>query len=243
MQQQTQSIEDPAASERTAIDLRELSELGRRARALAAYDNLSPGQRLELIAKHRPRLLFAELQKRHGCAFYWWPLENGADIWRVMLAKPARGVEMTVTAILSADHDRLDALWNDFESAVELCHIDAVHRRVGEISVGLRRFIDIEEAIVFPLLEAQMGTDDKHLTVVMRSEHREIERLLDSFDKLRLAKDCATILRPFDQPVEPLLLLWNHFRSEDTVLYPLIERVLCRAEQKDLVPIIQAFEI
>jgi len=62
------------------------------------------------------------------------------------------------------------------------------------LSLGLRRYLDIEETVLFPLLEAQTGTDDDGLTAVMRSEHREIERVVYQLGELRLARGCATIL-------------------------------------------------
>ena len=52
----------------------------------------------------------------------------------------------------------------------------------------------------------------------MRSEHREIERVVDQLDKLRLTRDCATILQAFDQPVEPMALFRSHYRKEEAVL-------------------------
>ena len=76
-----------------------------------------------------------------------------------------------------------------------------------------------------------------------RSEHREIERVVDQLDKLRLTRDCATILQTFDQPVEPMALFRSHYLKEEAVLYPLMDMVFSHAEERELLSLIQAFEI
>lgn len=231
-----------AIRERPVLDLGELSER-ERARALQAFGRLAPGDSLEVAVRRQPGPLFFELQNHCGRDFYWWPLERGPLVWRVMLSKPAHRAQPTVASVMSADHYRLHELWREFESASELCQIDAVHHRLGELSLGLRRYIDIEEAVLFPLLEAQTGIDGDGAIGAMRSEHREIERVVDQLDKLRLTRDCATILQAFDQPVEPMALFRSHYRKEEAVLYPLMDMVFSHAEERELLSLIQAFEI
>jgi iron-sulfur cluster repair protein YtfE (RIC family) len=153
------------------------------------------------------------------------------------------GAQRTVASVMGADQHRLHELWREFEFAVGLCQIDTVHRRLGELSLGLRRYIDIEEAVLFPLLEAQMEMDGGGPTAAMRSEHREIERVVDQLDKLRLTRNCVTILQTFDQPVEPMALFQSHYCKEEAVLYPFIDKVFSHAEQRELLSLIQAFEI
>ncbi len=76
-----------------------------------------------------------------------------------------------------------------------------------------------------------------------RSEHREIERVVEQLDKLHLTRDCAVILQTFDQPVEPMALFRSHYRKEEAVLYPIMDRVFSQAEKTELLSLIQAFEI
>lgn len=231
-----------AIRERPVLDLGGLSER-ERARALQAFEHLAPGDSLEVAVRRQPGPLFFELQNHYAAEFYWWPLERGPLVWRVMLSKPAHGAQPTVATVMGADHHRLHELWREFELAAELCQIDAVHRRLGELSLGLKRYIDIEEAVLFPLLEAQTGMDADGAIGAMRSEHREIERVVDQLDKLRLTRACATILQTFDQPVEPMALFRNHYRKEEAVLYPLMDMVFSHAEERELLSLIQAFEI
>jgi uncharacterized protein (DUF2249 family) len=231
-----------AIRERAVLDLGGLSA-HERGRALDAFERLAPGDCLEVAARRQLGPCFFELQNYYGGHFYWWPLERGPLVWRVMLAKPTHGAQRTVASVMGADQHRLHELWREFEFAVELCQIDTVHRRLGELSLGLRRYIDIEEAVLFPLLEAQMEMDGGSPTVAMRSEHREIERMVDQLDEHRLMRDCATILQSFDQPVEPMALFRSHSYKEEAVLYTFMDKVFSHAEERELLSLIQAFEI
>ncbi len=160
-----------------------------------------------------------------------------------MLAKPVLDEKPTVATMMSADHRRLNQLWDELETALELCRIESIRRRVAELSLGLLRYIDIEEALLFPLLEAQTGTNGTGPTAAMRSEHRQIEHALAQVDKLRRITDCATILQSFEQAVEPAQLFESHCRKEEAVLYPVMDMVFNPAENRELLPVVQAFEI
>jgi len=80
-------------------------------------------------------------------------------------------------------------------------------------------------------------------TAATQSEHREIERVVDQLDKLRLTRNCATILQTFDRPVEPMALFRSRYYKEEAVLYPPMDRVFSHTEETELLSLIQAFEI
>ncbi len=63
-------------------------------------------------------------------------------------------------------------------------------------------------------------------TVTMRSEHREIERMVEQLDEHRLMRDCATILQSFDQLVEPMALFRSHSCKEEAILYTFMDKSL-----------------
>lgn len=225
------------------LDLGELSER-ENALALHAFECLAPGDSLELAARRPLGSLFFPLQNQYGRDFHWWPLERGPLVWRATLSKLAHEANPTIATAMAADHCRLLELWREFEAAVELCYIDVAHCRLGELSLGLRRYIDIEEAVLFPLLEAQTGmSGDSGAIGAMRSEHRKLGRVAEQLDRLRLTRDCATILQIFDQPIEPMALFRSHCRKEEAVLYPLLDLVFGRAEESELLSLIQAFEV
>lgn len=144
---------------------------------------------------------------------------------------------------MGADHLRLCGLWGQLERAAELCQIDRVHRRSAELSLGLRRYIDIEEAVLFPLLEAQTQMSAVSATAPMRAEHGGIERILNELHKLRTTTDCAALLETFDRPVEPMTLFERRCRKKEATLYPLMDIVFNPAEERALLSFLQEFKI
>jgi uncharacterized protein (DUF2249 family) len=242
MQSFTQDIAEWTSNERQVLDLGNFSK-HERAHALRAFDSLPPGGSLEIITRCKPGHLFFELQNHLGLNFYWWPLERGPVLWRVMLAKPALSVKPTVSTMMSAHHGHLNQLWEELETAVELHHIGCIHRCVDELTLRARRYIDIEEALLFPLLEAQTAVKGKASTAAMRSEHRRIERALDQFDKLRHLTDYAEVLQSYEQDIRMAELFETHCRKEERILYPIIEIAFNPEEKSELLPVIQAFEI
>ena len=224
------------------IELSDFSE-SERSRALQAFGLLPPGDAVEIVTHRRPGRLFAELHGRYGVGFYWWSLERGPSVWRTMLAKPELDAPKTVAEAMRADHQRLDQLWSELEAAVDFCQIDGVQRRLSELSLGLRRYIDIEEGIIFAVLDGQTGADGARHTAPMRLEHREIKNALDHFSMLCSPGNCAAILQAFDHPIDPIRLFRSHCREEEACLYPFMREVFDSAENRELLLLIQAFEI
>ncbi len=232
----------PTSHERRVLTLDSLSGQGR-TRALEAFERLSPADSLEIVAKQRPGQFVTELRARYGTRFYWWPLERGPLVWRAILAKPALDAPATVAAVMAADHLRLCGLWGQLGRAAELCQIDRVRRCSAELSLGLRRYIDIEEGVLFPLLEAQTQMSAASATIPMRAEHGRIEGILEKLQKLRTTTDCTAILETLDRPVEPRTLFQRHCRKEEAALYPLLDMVFDPAEERELISLLQEFEI
>lgn len=214
-----------------------------RSQALQAFRRLSPGDAIEIVTHRRPGRLFAELRSRHGIGFYWWPLKRGPRLWRIMLAKPDLDTPNTAADAMCADHQRLCELWNDLKAAVDVCRIDRVRRRQAELLVGLRRHIDVEETVIFPVIEGQTGMDGARHTAPMRLEHREISSVPDHFCMLCSSGDRAMILQAFDHPIEPMRLFRSHCLKEEAYLYPFMDEVFDRAENREPLALIQAFEI
>ncbi len=230
--------------ERQIIDLQDLPESTRNARALEAYDRISVGDALEIVSTQRPGHLFGEFRARYGSGFYWWPLENRSDVWRVMVAKPAPERATSVAGVMGADRHRLDDLWRDFVRGVGTRRFDGLSRCLGELALGLHRHIAIEEAMLFPLLEAQNQMKLVGPTIAMRKEHRRIEAMLDRLSRLVATPQRAAILQGFgDELDEPSALLANHHSKEEALLYPLIDRIFDPVERRELLSAVQEFEI
>ncbi len=139
-------------SERPVLDLGEVSR-NERARALETFERLPPGGSFEISAHRQLGPPFFELQTRYGLGFHWWPREPGPFVWSVTLAKPSPEAQLMVASVMAAYHLHLHELWREFEFEVGRCQIDTVRRLVRELSLGLRRCIDLEEIVLFPLLE------------------------------------------------------------------------------------------
>ncbi len=212
--------------------------------ALQAYEPLPPIGTIELVSNRPLTLLFTEFQRIYRHGFYWWPLENGPDIWRVMLAKPAVWAKDSTGSFLSADQRRLSTLWRDLLKNVELCRFDRIRRRAAEFSLGLHRRIRLEEGILFPAFEERARlAPDVSPTALMRLEHRQIEQILGRINNLTEAHDCASALQAFDMEVEPDPLFINHDRKEEMVLGPVMDRTFSAEESRMLLSKMQSFEV
>jgi|GEM_PF-863139 uncharacterized protein (DUF2249 family) len=212
--------------------------------ALQAYEPLPPIGTIELVSDRPLTLLFTEFQRIYRHGFYWWPLENGPDIWRVMLAKPAVWAKDSCGSFLNADQRRLSTLWRDLLKNVELCCFDRIRRRAAEFSLGLRRRIRLEEGILFLAFEERARfAPDVSPTTLMRLEHRQIEKVLGRIDKLTEAHDCASALQAFDMEVEPDPLFINHDHKEEMILGPVMDRTFSAEESRMLLSKMQSFEV
>jgi iron-sulfur cluster repair protein YtfE (RIC family) len=135
----------------------------------------------------------------------------------------------TVTAYLTADHRRLDEL---FDRACEHCGLGALilaRDLWAELDKGLRRHIALEESTVFPTFLERTGIAGP--LDVMRHEHRLIETLLRAAGQALADDDTAG----FAQAAGDLRqVLQAHNLKEERVLYPKTDAALTRAEQQHL---------
>jgi len=135
-----------------------------------------------------------------------------------MVAKPAPEPATTIAGVMGADHHRLHA--------------------------GLHRHIEIEKAMLFPLLEAQIEMQAAEPTSVMRKEHRQIEAMLKRLHQIVATGQCAALLQGFnDEPDESSALLANHDSMEEAILYPFMDRVFDPVERREFLSAVQEFEI
>ena len=226
------------------------SAAGERERIFSAFDGLVEGQTLDLVLSghaHTLKLL-AEFQDRCGQAFDWWPLGNRADAFWVLIGKRA-AEPRTVSGFLGADHHRLTEYWEEFLGAIKVCELsyetlftaEKDHRfaaidRLSQFIFGLRRHIRMEDNCFFPLFDDRSGIPaGTGPTAVMRAEHKEIEAILSAVEKLLRAGDCATVIQTIEgQPVHPSAVFSSHDAKEESVLYPMADRLFTQAEKDAL---------
>ncbi len=202
------------------------------------FDRLRPGETVTLL-QNRPSDLLEQLQRGRKGQFEWSPVNEDSRTFKVELfRRDAECQSMrAVNEALSWDHDRLDALEARAFAARangDFAEAKAIH---AVFAYGLRRHIRFEEEIVFPEFEARAGfTPHLGPTAVMRDEHREILRCLDSIEA-GIKDPSANV----DLPRHALhTVLGNHNLKEENIVYPLTDQALTAAERDALVARIQA---
>ena len=134
----------------------------------------------------------------------------------------------TISAFFEQDHDRLDALFQSFQTSKRR-DFSKAKQAFTEFKVGLARHIAWEEELLFPLWEEKTGISGDGPTFVMRNEHRQIVAQLEAIHQ-KLAEQ-----NPHSDQEEQALLqvLDSHNLKEERVLYPSIDQVTtpeeCRA--------------
>ena len=69
------------------IDVRTLAPQQRHATIFGRFDELLPGETLQLVSDHDPQPLHRQLQSRSGGQFQWAYLEEGPLEWRIEITK------------------------------------------------------------------------------------------------------------------------------------------------------------
>jgi uncharacterized protein (DUF2249 family) len=226
---------------RPAVDIRTLGACtDRKAHVLAAFDALATGESLVVVNDHKPRGLLLHLHEQRPGQFEWSPLEEGPQVYQVEVMKRCAesGTLRRVNEALAWDHDRLDALEQQAfaaRAAGDYARAAGLGRLFAR---GLRRHIAFEEALLFPEFEARTGFDaDRGPTAVMRSEHRQIESLVDVLQGA-VGDPKASV----DAPRQLLHdILAGHNFKEEHVVYPGTDRGLTAEEADALVRRIQSF--
>jgi len=135
----------------------------------------------------------------------------------------------TVTAYLSWDHDRLDAILKSARARVEAGEWAHAQAEYGDFDRGLHRHIRLEEEILFPLFEQRTGSEGP--TSVMRAEHKVIRAALGVMGDAVGRRDAGA----FREGVATLFsVLPDHNEKEEQVLYPTTDRVLPEGERAAL---------
>ena len=120
------------------------------------------------------------------------------------------------------DHDRLDVLLDETGTALSAGGLAEARRLFGEFRTGLLRHIRMEEEILFPAFEQATGMFQGGPTEVMRLEHREIQRILES---MRARFEGAGVTPGDFEALRQSLLavLTDHNAKEEHVVYPMTD--------------------
>jgi len=142
----------------------------------------------------------------------------------------------TISGFFQHDHDRLDVLFQSFQT---LKRQDVLKAREAftQFTSGLERHIRWEEDFLFPLWEDKTGMSDGGPTFVMRREHRQVEEQLRSIG--RNLTEQNTDNNEAEQAL--LTVLAAHNLKEERVLYPAIDQVTTPEECSDILGKIREF--
>lgn len=69
------------------IDVRALAPSERHSTIFGSFDDLLPGQALQIVNDHDPQPLRRQLDSRSPGQFQWAYLEQGPSQWRVLISK------------------------------------------------------------------------------------------------------------------------------------------------------------
>ncbi|MEW5710662.1 MAG: hemerythrin domain-containing protein [Pseudomonadota bacterium] len=126
------------------------------------------------------------------------------------------------TGWFSTDHRACDQLFAEGEAAMLRGDWNRCRQAVRRFGEALERHFRLEETILFPAYESASGAPGGP-TEVMRGEHAQMRPLIAALAGAAAEADP----RAFRDAFETLLLfMQQHNLKEETVLYPLCDRVL-----------------
>lgn len=73
------------------LDVRSEPHMRRHELIFDSYHQLAPGTGFELVNDHDPKPLYYQFDAQFAGEFTWDYLEQGPEIWRVRIARPAVG--------------------------------------------------------------------------------------------------------------------------------------------------------
>jgi len=134
---------------------------------------------------------------------------------------------MKITDLLLGEHGLFSPLLEQVETLADKAETrDEIALAVELVRPAIESHALIEDELLFPALESQGFAPTPIL--VMRAEHREIERLIYGIPN---APDVDAARQGLLNLLE---LLSNHFRKEEQVLFPLAESILSEQQQHEL---------
>ena len=71
------------------LDVRELEPRDRHTAIFTTWEELGAGEAFELVNDHDPVPLFYQLQATRPGEFTWDAVEEGPEVWRIRIGKPA----------------------------------------------------------------------------------------------------------------------------------------------------------
>lgn len=145
---------------------------------------------------------------------------------------------MKITDALLGEHGAFYAQFTMLEESADTATLSALQAASALLAASLIPHAQIEDEILFPALEAEIGPDG--LTHVMRTEHTDIEALLQRIETVRellhAHDDIEGAFARLPAETDPaqartmmhelLEMTRDHFSKEENMLFPMAEQML-----------------
>ena len=227
----------PLAERPRELDVRRMAAPRRHPEIFRTFDRLDPDDAFVVVIDHDPRPLLYQFQMERSGQFEWSVLEAGAERFRVEIRRRGSPGPRNITEFLERDHRRFCGIFFDVGRRLAAGSLPESAYRFEEGACGLNWHLNAEEQVLFPAFEGATG-NTRGPTVVMRAEHLEIRRLMDT---VRVALGLADAYASSEALRRLIGALSAHSAKEVQVLYPLTDRAIGdERERDDLVRHMQA---
>ncbi|MDA1188146.1 MAG: hemerythrin domain-containing protein [Chloroflexi bacterium] len=132
---------------------------------------------------------------------------------------------MRISEYLRRDHRAIcEDVWR-LEQQLEIASLSIVDVKgtVATIRSALENHAKLEEKVLFPALERELGSDDGPLAV-MEAEHSQISALFSRIDGARDGGNVPMLTKDLTG------LLLSHFAKEERELFPIADELLGAVE-------------
>jgi hemerythrin superfamily protein len=201
------------------------------AQILRQFDALPEGGCL--ILRNDARAHFHGLRAERGDVVGWIPVEEEkVEVWKL---KP-KETESEICSYFGRDHDEIDVLFGYLRADARASRPAAA--LFDEFDRRLERHIRWEEEILFPAVEAKMPDLADGPGRVMRWEHEEIRRYKGEAG--RLLRGGLDFPRAAELLESTLYVLLDHNRKEESIYYPLADKIFTPKERADVLARVRA---
>ena len=128
----------------------------------------------------------------------------------------------SISAFLSPDHQRCDALFADAEAAAVQGDWEKTGATFSHFNHELRHHFTMEESVMFPAFEDRTGMSGGP-TAMMRMEHTQMTELLDQMAEAVASRDSDAFLGDCETL---LIIMQQHNMKEEQMLYVMADQVL-----------------
>jgi hemerythrin-like domain-containing protein len=127
------------------------------------------------------------------------------------------------------DHRRCDESWAALETFVTQKDSAGARKAWDEFKAAMARHFAMEEEVLFPAFENATGMHGGGPTMVMRHEHVQMRAVLAEMAQHADAGRYESVL---DHGDTLMMLIQQHNAKEETILYPMADRVLANEWQQ-----------